>query len=99
MGKFHWSTLPNIKNHSGDTPLQATAKSNKNSGWYNDSPNLQAFQTFLGLTDPDALRSFQQFLGQRKVMELLVKHMKDTRPSSSVDEVDLSKINISGPSK
>ncbi|WP_343289447.1 ankyrin repeat domain-containing protein [Wolbachia endosymbiont of Encarsia formosa] len=89
----------NIKNHSGDTPLQSAAKSNKNSGWYNDSPNLQAFQTFLGLTDPNALRSFRQFLGQRRVMELLVKRIKDTRPSSSVDEIYLSKINISAPSK
>ncbi len=58
----------------------------ENSSWHNDSSNLQAFQTFLGLVDPNALCSFQQFLGQKKVMELLVQHMKDTRPSSSVDD-------------
>ncbi len=89
----------NIKNHSGDTPLQAAAKSAKNSNWHNDIPNVQGFQRFLGLVDPSAICSFQQFLGQKKVIELLVQHIKDNRPSSSVDEVDLSKINISAPSK
>ncbi|MCA7009972.1 ankyrin repeat domain-containing protein [Wolbachia endosymbiont of Tribolium confusum] len=92
----------NIKNHSGNTPLQAAAKSAKNSNWRNDVPDPQGFQRFLGLVgfgDLGTLRSSQQSLGQKKVMELLVQHMKNARPSSSVDEVDLSKINISGPSK
>ncbi|MGL9757871.1 MAG: ankyrin repeat domain-containing protein [Wolbachia sp.] len=81
----------NIKNHSGNTPLQAAAKSAKNSNWRNDVQDPQGFQIFLELVDPSMLCSFQQFLGQKKVMELLVQHMKNARPSSSVDEVDLSK--------
>ncbi|AGJ98955.1 Ankyrin repeat domain protein [Wolbachia endosymbiont of Drosophila simulans wNo] len=92
----------NIKNHSGYTPLQAAAKSAKNSNWHDDVPNPQGFHRFLrlvGFGDLGTLPSSQQSLGQKKVMELLVQHMKDTRPSSSVDEVDLSKINISAPSK
>ncbi|WP_265015071.1 MULTISPECIES: hypothetical protein [unclassified Wolbachia] len=42
------------------------------------------------LVGSNGIYSFQQFYEQKKIMELLVQHIKDSRPSSSVDEIDVS---------
>jgi len=78
---------PNIKNLSGDNSLQA-AEYVRNISWHDNPPNVQG--GYFVLVGSNRIYSFQQFYEQKKIMELLVQHIKDSRPSSSVDEIDVS---------
>ncbi len=78
---------PNIKNLSGDNSLQA-AEYVRNISWHDNPPNVQG--GYFVLVGSNRIYSFQQFYEQKKIMELLVQYIKDSRPSSSVDEIDVS---------